>query len=89
MGAFAGRIRWDNYAFYFNSGFSPFFAHDVSLYGGLRGGYRVGDFEISAEIATEGRMNYLYQSPNPDWTAQDAVDLRNHSFRLSVTPLRR
>lgn len=89
VGAFAGRIRWDNYAFYFNSGFSPFFAHDVSLYGGLRGGYRVGDFEISAEIATEGRMNYLYQSPNPDWTAQDAVDLRNHSFRLSVTPLRR
>ncbi len=89
IGAFAGRIRWDNYAFYFNSGFSPFFAHDVSLYGGLRGGCRIGDFEISAEIATESRMNYLYQSPNPDWEAQDAVDLRNHSFRLSVTPLRR
>jgi hypothetical protein len=84
-GAFAGRIRWDNHSFY-ASGFHPFFAHDVSLYAGIRAAYRLGGMDVSAEIATEGRMNYLYQSPSPDWGARDAVDLRNHSLRISVTP---
>ena len=88
IGAFAGRIRWDNHSFYFVR-FNPMFAHDVSLYGGVRGGYRIGDFEISAELATEGRMNYLYQNPTTEWDAPEAVDIRNHSLRLSVTPVGR
>lgn len=86
VGLYAGRIRWDNHSFY-TSGFNPFFAHDVSLLFGARGAYRIAGFDVAIEVGTEGRMNYLYQSPNPDWTAQDAVDIRNHSLRIGVTPV--
>ena len=86
VGLYAGRIRWDNHSFY-ASGFHPYFAHDVSLLVGIKGAYRVGNFDLTAEFGTEGRMNYLYQSDNPDWDATDAVDIRNHSLRIGVTPV--
>jgi hypothetical protein len=85
VGLFAGRIRWNNHAFYAASPLRPFFAHDVSLYAGVRGSHRVGPLDVAVELSTEGRMNYLFQSPSPDWEAQEAVDIRNHSLRLSIT----
>ena len=84
VGLFGGRIRWNNQAFY--KSVRPFYAHDVSLFLGARGSRRVGLMDISVELSTEGRMNYLFQSPSPDWDAQEAVDIRNHSLRISVTP---
>ncbi len=91
LGFFGGRIRWDEDAFLTTAraytGW-PWLAHDVSLYAGLRGGYSLPLLRVDAELATGTRYNYLYQNRGDSWeTSDDAVDVRNHMLRLTVTPL--
>lgn len=85
VGLFGGRIRWDDNAFYSLPGIA-FVGHDVTLWAGLRVAYRIVGVDIAAEYATQARLNYLYQNTSPDIDTVEAVDLRNQSFRLILTP---
>ena len=90
-GVFGGRIRWDNDAFYTTARAQivgwPFLAHDVSMFGGLRGSLDVASLRVDAEWTAGTRYNYLYQNRGQSWeTADDAEDIVNHTLRLGVTP---
>jgi hypothetical protein len=84
-GLFVGRIRWDNAAFY-RPAPRAFFAHDVSLYLGVRGSLPLGPMQATAELSSGKRFNYLFQSEMDDWEQMHAVDVRNHSLRISLSP---
>jgi hypothetical protein len=86
VGAFAGRIRWNNEAFYRPQP-RPFFSHDVTLFVGVRGGHAVGPVKVGAELSTGMRFNYLFQNWSTGFDPVRAVDVRNHSLRLFVSPL--
>jgi hypothetical protein len=85
FGLFGGRIRWDNAIFYEPTP-RPFFAHDVSVFVGARGGWAIGSMLLSAELATEARLNYLFQNQGAMLDSEGAVDIRNHSLRLQLSP---
>lgn len=90
LGVFANRIRWDNDAYlttpralYAGWGF---LGHDVSLLGGVRGGFAFQGVRVDAELITGTRYNFLYQNRGTSWeTADNAVDVGNHTLRFSVT----
>jgi hypothetical protein len=90
VGLFGGRTRWDNDAFY---GYTPpwgFLGHDVSVYGGVRGSYAFAGLRLDAELTRGNRFNFLYQNRGRSWeTADDAVDVTNHSLRLTLSPAAR
>lgn len=92
LGLFGGRIRWDNDAFYTTPRATtrgwPWLAHDVSIFGGVRGGFDLPALRMDAELTTGTRLNFLYQNRGDHWErADDAVDVRNYTLRLVLTPL--
>lgn len=86
VGGFAGRIRWDNAAFYEVVPLPTFLAHDVTLLAGVRAGRSIGSFDVDAQLSLGSRFNYLFQNPSTDWDSSLAVDLRNYTFQLAVRP---
>lgn len=94
LGIFGGRIRWDNDAFYSTARARirgwPFLAHDVSVFGGVRGSYSFPGLLVTADLQTGVRYNFLFQNRGQSWeTADDAEDVRNHMLRFTVTPFTR
>lgn len=94
VGAFLGRIRWDNDAFYttervLHPRTGPWQAHDVSVFGGIRAGRQLPMARLDAELSRGTRLNYLNQNFGIGWEhADEAVDVRNYTLRLVVTPYR-
>jgi hypothetical protein len=89
LGLFAGRIRWENDAFFSNQ-VPPFiFDHDVSVFGGVRGGYAFPALRVDAEVFLANRMNYLFQNPSVHLHAPTGVDIRNLTVRLRLRPISR
>jgi hypothetical protein len=88
VGLFGERIRWDNDAYYADPNYA--FAHDVTVMGGVRGGARLGGVLIEAEVTTGTRFDYLFQNTafNHETATDSAVDVRNHTLRLTVSPVR-
>lgn len=92
LGLFSMRIRWDEDAFRTRPNSVDEFGHDVSVLLGVRGSARFPWTEISAELANETRLNYLYQNPTDSFENDQfgdttpPVDIRNLTFRLRVTP---
>lgn len=92
VGVFGGRVRWDNDAYYGTPRATTmawaFLGHDVSVYGGARGSYDFRGFRVDAELVAGDRLNFLFQNRGQSWeTADDAVDVRDRTLRLSITPL--
>ncbi len=88
LGLFGGRVRWENDAYYFRTVPWGLAGHDVSIFGGIRGGYAFSRFRLDAEYIREERLNYLFQNRAVSWeTTTDAVDIQNHVLRLTLTPL--
>ncbi|MQA92762.1 MAG: hypothetical protein GEU90_21495 [Gemmatimonas sp.] len=86
VGLFLGRIRWENDAF-FDAQVAPFiFDHDVSVFGGVRGGYRLGWGHLDGEITLGQRFNYLFQNPSLELAAPKGVNIRNLTFTLRFQP---
>ncbi len=94
-GVFLGWIRWETDALYLSH--SPlwwrgtersFHAYDASLLGGVRMGYRFPQLEIGLEMTTANRYNFLFQNPDLGWGPEGAVDVRNHTLRFFLLPLR-
>ena len=84
-GVFAGRIRWDNDALYRQ--IAPnFFRHDVTVFAGLRGGYRTRFTDLSADVTFGYRYNYLFQFGGSNPGGFRTVDVRNATVRFSATP---
>jgi hypothetical protein len=92
-GVFAGRIRWDNDAYYTiprptGNGLCK---HDVSVLGGVRGTYagRFGTLGAAATFAN--RLNTFYQHSDLCFVPESrGVDTRNTTLTLSYSaPVRR
>jgi hypothetical protein len=86
LGAFGGRVRWDNDVYGTRFAIFKEVGHDVSVFGGLRGGIRLLGADFSAEVAREVRYNYLFQGPFGNPYGNGATDVNNTIVRLSVVP---
>ncbi|CAN5836517.1 hypothetical protein BH23GEM3_BH23GEM3_00780 [soil metagenome] len=95
IGLFGGRIRWESDALYSSPSPRPergfrrtAHAHDVSVFAGIRAGYAVAGMELLAEYSAALRYNYLFQNPDIFFGPEGAVDVRNRTFRVEMTPSR-
>jgi hypothetical protein len=87
VGLVAGRIRWEDEAYYRQPTGLSFHSHDVSVFGGVRvGGTLLGN-DIGAELLTGTRYNYLFQNPTGPDIANPTFDVRNMTLKLSVSPV--
>ncbi len=85
VGGFAARTRWENDAFY-RQGIVNFFAHDVSLIGGLRAQWRLPHIDLATSAGWERRFNYQFENGtiNPNNRGQRNYD--NLRLTLALTP---
>ena len=89
-GAFIGRIRWDDDAYYT----IPRFAgngtckHDVSLMGGVRGTHRSAAGDVGGSITVANRLNPFYQTTGFCYGdgPLNRGDTRNITLSLSYSP---
>ncbi len=87
VGAFAGRIRWDNAAFYDVVPNATYLGHDVSLYAGVRGAVEFYDLELSTSLQRGMRYNYLFQNYARAIDDVSAVDIRNYTAEFTLRAL--
>jgi hypothetical protein len=87
FGVYGERIRWDNDAIALAILDANFFDHDVSLATGARASYTLGWARIAAGYTLEKRFNYLFQNRSENFDDQFGLDIRNQTFRLTVTAL--
>lgn len=86
IGAIVGRIRWNSDQYNRRPTSNLPFARDVSLYWGLRGNRRLGMFDLTADIVSEKRINYLFQSAIGGYGEDHTFDMSNTSLRFVITP---
>ncbi len=86
MGALGGRIRWDAAAHYLDVVPLPK-REDVSLFWGFRGGVDLCGWTVGAELSTGVRINYLFQTFQPDAVTgkSEGVDVANTALALSLS----
>ncbi len=91
-GVFGGRIRWDNDAMYTVNLVSPYLSywcmHDVSLFGGVRGGYRGPLGTVAASVTTGTRYDIWFRNTfvcGKDFKPGYATDVRNTTLELRYT----
>lgn len=88
LGIFGSRIRWNNDAYFRRTSPWPFFGHDVTLLGGIRGGFDWNHIRLDAEVTHAKRHNFLFQNWGAGWGEMArGVDVSNQTFRLQITPL--
>lgn len=98
VGAFVGRVRSANDAYYDNPATerikyrgelvprSTVHGHDVTVLGGLRGRLPLRGVQVDAEWTAGKRFNYMFQSYAVGWSnREDAVDVMNHTLRLGIS----
>src|SRR3990172_1422300 len=85
LGLMLQRIRWEDGALY-REPIPNFFRHDVTLLAGLRGTLRTGAYDYSASIATNRRLNYLFQNGIANPAGRRTVDVPNLTLTLSASP---
>jgi len=88
LGAFAGRIRWDN-ATLWEPIIPQVKLEDITLLAGLRGSLRVGPARLASRVGVEYtsavRLSYLYQSKLLNWSTGEngGVDLPNRTLAIT------
>lgn len=85
VGAFVGRTRWEDNAMY-RQPFTTFFSHDVTIYSGLRGGYRLPLTDVSFDLTFGRRFNYLFQNGFSNPGQRGTVRVQNITFATRLTP---
>ncbi len=86
FGVFAGRTRWDEDAL-IRQFFPNTARHDVSIYSGVRGGWRQPTFDVWGELAVSRRLNYLFQDDAfHAGTPRQAIDVQNVTLTLRFDP---
>jgi hypothetical protein len=83
VGAFIGRVRWENQALY--TYLPEFRRADVSFFPGVRGGGVVGPVRFQASYAYGIRLNYLFQARPVTEFRDRGVDLVNHTLSVTLT----
>lgn len=84
LGAFIGRIRWEDDALY-RQQFTTAFSHDVSLLSGLRGAYRAPLADVAMELTVARRLNYLFQNGFSNAGHLGDVRIQNITFTTRIT----
>ena len=84
-GVFAGRERTENDALYREGG-PRITQHDVTVYSGVRGGVRLARSDVFATVTVGQRYNYLLQSLFYLSDGVNALDIRNTTVTITVTP---
>lgn len=86
-GAFFGRIRWAEDAYYDKPGGPEYvYGHDVSMFGGLRGVFAAGPLRLDAEYTLQKRYNFLFQSDAVSYGSRNLTqNVMNHTLRLGVS----
>jgi hypothetical protein len=84
-GAFAGRSRNNNDALYREGG-ARLTQHDVTVYSGVRGALRLPRSDVAATITYGQRYNYLFQSLFYLADPVNALDVRNTTVTVVVSP---
>lgn len=85
VGLNAGRIRWQEDAYFRQPSGIERHAHDVSLFAGIRAGVNVRGISAFAEATRMHRLNYLFQSATNGTARDDSFDVHNVTLRLGVT----
>lgn len=85
VGAFVGRIRWENDALY-RQPVANFFRHDVSVFAGLRAGARLPHLEVTTEFTAARRNNYLFQNGFANPRGRRTIDVVNYTLALLLSP---
>lgn len=83
-GVFAGRVRWANDAYFRSPNGRGVWSHDVSLFGGGRTTFAMGQLSATAELTGEQRLNYHFQSPSGGSGEDRLYDVRNLTLRIAV-----
>jgi hypothetical protein len=86
-GLLGGRIRFENDVYY-DKPDRLYLAHDVVVFGGVRGGLRILGLDMTGEWIRGKRYNYLFQNPEFEPYGNLGVDRWNTTLRLTITPLR-
>jgi len=84
VGPYVARVRWENDALYRRP--STYFGHDVSLFAGLRAAVRTGATDLSLDVSTSHRFNYLFQNGIGLPGDPPTIDVHNVSVTLTATP---
>jgi hypothetical protein len=88
VGAFGGRIRWDN-ATLWEPLVPQLKLEDITLLAGVRASLRVGSDRLASRLGVEYtsavRLSYLYQSKLLNWTTgtNGGVDIPNRTLALT------
>ncbi len=85
-GAFAGRIRWEEQVHETVIPIPNILNHDVSVFGGVRGGFLLAGARVTASFTTGVRFNYLFQNPLISLEEPEGVDVRFSSIALTLGP---
>ena len=85
VGAFSGRTRTENDALYRQES-TRNTRHDVTYFGGLRGGRRLASTDVSADLMAARRLNYLFQSDFYIGSPVIATDITNLTLRVRINP---
>lgn len=86
LGVFGDRTRWNDDAMHREYlPRSP--RHDVSVRAGVRAGYLAGVHELSLEVSSGKRLNYLFQNAK-FFTGYRTVDVSIPQLRLTIAPRR-
>jgi hypothetical protein len=88
VGVFGGRTRAANDAYFDQpGGHRRYLGHDVTVYGGASGALTMAGYRVAAEWTAARRYNYLFQNWATSFAdRENAVNVVNHSLRVSVTP---
>jgi hypothetical protein len=94
VGAFGGRVRWDDDALYSFQGFyeNKWCAHDVSLFAGLTGALQGRLGRVQATLTRGARLNVFYYHLTwcgPTAAQNDVLDVVNTTFEVRMTLLPR
>lgn len=86
IGAYWGRIRWNNAVLF--TPVVPFpKREDVTIFYGIRGGFEYRGVRLEGSLDRGLRLNYLFQSfqPDPVTGKADGVDIVNHRLMVTVS----
>jgi hypothetical protein len=85
VGLFGGRVRWENDAMYRQP--TPYYLkHDVTVYGGVRGGGHTPWADAFAELSVGNRFNYLFKNGTLAPRGYRTVDIHNVSLAITLSP---
>lgn len=83
-GVSAGRIRWENEAYYFQPVGITGRSHDVSVFAGVKGARFWDRWSLEGELIGTRRLNYLFQTGSGGFFFDSTFDMPNVTFNVEL-----